>query len=425
MFYRSIPQFLHWISIFIVLSQFWSFVFRPRPPPPPHGRWTFDPDHHANVHTLSQEQCDIAFPELYHSPKESVKLRGNRRIMPRELEIAPGRCMMRLLIYDRELFIIDDGSPEKCYVKNGNERERILGTLSQISLALATAPPSDPLPDIEFSITLDDLPRRSKLHGSFWAYTRKDGPAYDDVWLMPNYAYWSWNYTKAPSWQSIRRSIADTEQVTGWGAKHNKLVWRGKPKMADLRGDLLAMSAGKSWSDVKGVVINEHRDSSDLLTLEEFCGYRYTVQTEGTSYSGRLKYLQLCRSMLISHPLEWQEFHTHLMTAEGEKPNFVETSPDWANLDAIMEFYTTNPDVGEWIAGNAWELFHKRYLTSAAVTCYWRRLITSWASVQGFTPMLYVDERGNKWEGRGKRKMRGEPFAAFAANWPAKPERLP
>jgi hypothetical protein len=123
--------------------------------------------------------------------------------------------------------------------------------------------------------------------------------------------------------------------------------------------------------------------------------------------------------MLISHPLEWQEFHTHLMKTDGIAPNYVETSEHWANLDAIMDFYTKNPVEGKWRATNSWNLFHRRYLTPAAVTCYWRRLMISWAEVQGFTPKLWERDR------EGKRRMRGMPFAAFAANWPADPQFLP
>jgi hypothetical protein len=93
------------ISGFFFLSQFWHFISSPRIPNGPEI-WTFDPDRHANLHTLNQEQCDSAFPELYHSLTKAVKLRGKRPIMPRDLEIRPARCMMRLLIYDREVSYI-------------------------------------------------------------------------------------------------------------------------------------------------------------------------------------------------------------------------------------------------------------------------------------------------------------------------------
>jgi hypothetical protein len=175
-----------------------------------------------------------------------------------------------------QLFVIDSGEPEKCYVANGNERERILGTLAQIDRSLSTSAVSDPsIPNIEFSISLDDLPRRSKPHGTFFGYTRKETPEYDNIWLLPNYAYWSWNYTHAPSWNSIRREIGEAERELPWQKKDPRVVWRGKIKMAKLREELVRVSAGKRWSDIKPVVINDAADehTKDVMNLRQFCGY--------------------------------------------------------------------------------------------------------------------------------------------------------
>jgi hypothetical protein len=106
--------------------------------------------------------------------------------------------------------------------------------------------------------------------------------------------------------------------------------------------------------------------------------YKYTVQTEGTSYSGRLKYLQLCRSALITHPLEWEEFHTHLMRLAGPDVNFIEASANFTNLEAAMNYYRDNDADAEKIARNSYETFARRYLTPAAVsTCCHTRILGS------------------------------------------------
>jgi hypothetical protein len=90
--------------------------------------------------------------------------------------------------------------------------------------------------------------------------------------MMPNYAYWSWNYTHAPSWQSMRRGMAELENELSWERKRNQVVWRGKPYMSGIRGELLKATANKGWSDVKAVNIAKQQDQGDVLTLEEFCG---------------------------------------------------------------------------------------------------------------------------------------------------------
>ena len=282
------------------------------------------------------------------------------------------------------------------------------------------------------------MPRRSKSKGVFLAYTRKEAREYDDIWMMPNYAYWSWNYTHAPSWNSIRREIEQKETEVPWNKKDPRIVWRGKIKMAELRKELVRVSDGKSWSDIKPVVINNASDphTKDVMNLRQFCGYKFTVQTEGTSYSGRLKYLQLCRSALVTHPLEWQEFHTHLMEVAGPNANYIEAMENFANLESAMEYFREHDSEAEMIARNSYETFARRYLTPAAVsshymkaiisvltalqvTCYWRRLFWSWASVQGFEPQLYTAEKD------GSMVMRGTPWTSFAANWPHDPSIIP
>lgn len=147
-------------------------------------------------------------------------------------------------------------------------------------------------------------------------------------------------------------------------------MWRGKIKMAELRKELVRVSEGKTWSDIKPVVINNASDphTKDVMNLRQFCGYKFTVQTEGTSYSGRLKYLQLCRSALVTHPLEWQEFHTHLMEVAGPNANYIEAMENFANLESAMEYFREHDSEAEMIARNSYETFARRYLTPAAVS---------------------------------------------------------
>jgi hypothetical protein len=67
-----------------------------------------------------------------------------------------------------QLFVVNAGKPEECYVVNGNERERILGTLAQIDRALMTTPTSDPsIPNIEFSFLVSHgrIPKSTTIFG--------------------------------------------------------------------------------------------------------------------------------------------------------------------------------------------------------------------------------------------------------------------
>ena len=67
--------------------------------------WTFVPAEHSNIHSLSQAQCSSAFPELYDQLLDTATRRYNTKgpIRYDEVKIAPGRCMLQVLLYEGEV----------------------------------------------------------------------------------------------------------------------------------------------------------------------------------------------------------------------------------------------------------------------------------------------------------------------------------
>lgn len=101
----SLSHLLFYISTFIIVSQLYS-VWRQSAnsyvsyiP----DRWSFNADVHANIHTLNQGQCDAAFPKLYDSLDQAVTRRQGRKVHFQDIEIAEGRCMLRVMIYQGEV----------------------------------------------------------------------------------------------------------------------------------------------------------------------------------------------------------------------------------------------------------------------------------------------------------------------------------
>ncbi|KAH8883764.1 hypothetical protein GQ53DRAFT_798175 [Thozetella sp. PMI_491] len=381
--------------------------------------WVFDPAAAANTHAFSYEKCNLAFPKLFQRIDESVSARGRNAIQLSDLAMVPGRCLVKIMIYDGELFIIDTGKPEDCYVSN--QRERILGTLHLISRAVSSSP--EPVPNIEAVISTDDSPRRSIDRGVLLGFTRPSGEDWANIWLLPDYGYWSWEYTGAPSWEAIRRKIYDLEKELSWADKINKAIWRGKADANPVRQELIDVAKDKPWSDIQNFnvvqMLADDTHAPDRKTLPEFCQYRFPVHTEGYTYSGRLKYLQQCRSVVVTHPLQWEEFHTHLLRSSGPERNFIQTAPSWEDLDQRMTEMMNSPDEAERIANRSYNVFAKRYLTPAAISCYIRRLIDRYASLQDFEVALYEKNK------HGKLELRGVPFSSFVIHWPKDPSIVP
>ena len=192
-----------------------------------------------------------------------------------------------------------------------------------------------------------------------------------------------------------------------WADKIPKLLWRGATMGLELREKLLEVAKDKAWADIK--TIDWHNDESmgkDLKSMAEHCQYKYLINTAGNSYSGRLKYIQNCRSVIVMHEMTWLQHHTHLMVKEGKGQNYVEVQRDFSDLDKAMGKLKADDALARRVADNNVRTFRERYLTPAAEVCYWRRLFQRWADIS-FEPEFYK-------EMDGKKVWRGLPVESYA-----------
>ncbi|KAJ5201986.1 CAZyme family GT90, partial [Penicillium cinerascens] len=351
------------------------------------GAWNYERDRDNLL--LTQGQCDQAFPDLFAEIDRASEARSLNPITIQELDsITPRNGYIRAMIYDQQLYII---------AKEGSIWSREIATLAAINRALVSSP--EPLPNIEFVFNTDDRIDQAAL----WGYARRSED--DLIWLIPDFGYWSWPEIKAGSTKDILLKVESAEKQDGWtwSKKAKKLLWRGVARMGpEIRDKLLEVTNGKSWADVKELGWGDPASmKNDYKTMPEHCDYQYVAQTEGNSYSGRLKYLQMCRSVIVSHKLEWIQHHYHLLRSSGPEQNFVEVERDWSDLENKMDWLLSHEKDAQRIADNNVKVFRERYLTQAAEVCYWRRLIRQWAKVSDFKPEFYKeDETGNKvWRG--------------------------
>ncbi|KAI2701969.1 CAZyme family GT90 [Penicillium roqueforti] len=349
------------------------------------GSWDYQRDRDNLM--LTQDQCDQAFPDLYTELDRARDDRKSRPISLKELDAIPARNgYIRAMIYDQQLYVID---------KEGSIWSREKATLSAINRAIISSP--EPLPNIEFAFNTDDSVDELPL----WGYARRAKDK--SIWLIPDFGYWSWPETKAGSTREVQAKAewAEEEGLT-WSNKTAKLLWRGVPIMGPtIRDKLLQVTKDKSWADVKALVWND-KDSlkNDYKTMPEHCEYQYVAQTEGNTYSGRLKYLQSCRSVVVSHELEWIQHYYHLMKSSGPEQNFVQVRRDWSDLERQMQYLLSHDDEARRIADNSVQIFRERYLSPAAEVCYWRRLMREWKKVIDFEPEFFKMVDGKKeWRG--------------------------
>ena len=284
--------------------------------------------------------------------------------------------------------------------KNVNTRDQ--ATLLALHRAILTSP--EPLPNIEFTFNADDI---ASPEDTTWAYSRQETD--EKIWLMPDFGYWSWPEPKIGSYAEVQMKATAMDTKVPWTKKTDKLVWRGAMLDLLVREQLLQASEGHEWSDVR--ILNWEDEaqgkSHNVLSMDEHCGYKFVAHTEGVSYSARLQNLQNCQSVIVAHKLKWLQHHHHLMVTSGPDQNFVEVGEDWSGLDIAMDMLIDDDELAEKIAKNSIKTFREHYLTPAAETCYWRKLIKGWATVS-FEPEFY-----NKTKKGEAKKWRGLPVESY------------
>ncbi|PNS17444.1 hypothetical protein CAC42_7127 [Sphaceloma murrayae] len=418
----------------------------PLPAPNTTLPWTYIPSQHAHRLTLSRSQCLSSFPHLYNEIHRAASHRRHNVITPSDLTTAwRGDGIVHALIHAQQLYVLEARA-----VSDRNHRPRHLATLHALHRALSAS--TEDLPDIEFTITDHDSPDFGVVRGqeghTTWAYSRL--PDQENLWLVPDFGFWGWPDVNLRSYGEVRRRIGSTglddggqgEGEVQWAEKEDKLVWRGSVNVGsrDVRTALLEQSKGMEWSSVFGMDWGNGTDvKSKLIGMEDHCRYKFVAQTEGNTYSARLKYLLNCGSLVISHEARFLEHFTHLLRKEGSEQNYVQVKRDWRDLKGTMKWLLTEEgdERAEEVARRSKEVFRDRYLSPAAEACYWRELVRGWSEVQGFTPQFWeeveVDEDGEKKKKKKKktiRKPRGVPFESYAimeaVDWtmPSKPRKI-
>lgn len=396
--WRGLSAFLTllvFIQFYLIISHGRGTPYRPSaqppqvitaPPRPAPGQWRFEAARDANNPALTSEQCDAAFPDLYHEIDRSVKYWNDKKhmITPDDIDIGWRRdAAMRVLVHDNQLRIVQ--------AKNtwgGPYFKRALPVLSQLHRALLGASAAgEMMPDIEFAVTVDDMsliPGEKGDTHSIWAFTRnRDNRAHDREWVMPDFNFWANQgdsfYDMELRAQAYDAPIAD---------KIPQAVWRGVRWTNEaVRGPLLDNSEGKEWADILEM---NWENKTNFMRMEDLCRYAYVVHTEGRSWSGRLKFLLNCNSVPVVHDLIWRAHSYHLLIPDGPDQNYLPVRRDFSDLEQKITYLLAHPDEAQRIADNAVKTFRARYLTMAAESCYWRRLVKGYSEVS-FAPEPFED----------------------------------
>lgn len=352
---------------------------------------------------LTDAECASAFPDLYTDIDRAVsywKANGHN-ITAQDIDISEAHAAMRILIHRNELRILES---KNAVDRITAARDRAEGVINLIQRALDSAMVArELLPTVEIALNFKDDAEPSSEEGdthSFWSFARHvSKESHQRLWLMPNFDFWY--YMPSGSFGDAKREAMQHDGP--FSTKIPKLVWRGNPEYGpELRNALLDTTRDKGWADVLSV-----NEIETWMRVDEFCKYAMTVYTEGVTYSGRLKLLMNCRSLLFVHEPQYETHYSHLLVTQGPDQNAVLVKRDWSDLEQKVKYYLSHPDEAEKIITSSLKKFRSRYTTRAATSCYVRRLIRGYAQV-AFTPEVHVPMK----DGEGV-KLRGRPYEMF------------
>lgn len=373
----------------------------------PAETWNFDLQRDELNFGLSDEQCQIAFPNLYYELDRARDhlLKQNRKLTEEDVQVDKEGATnswrhgeFHCMIYDGELYVIKE-------VKGEPDRSRGLAALANMYRALTAIPNPRSIPNIEFVIDIEDKANLGETQPDRvrWAWARpKDNPW---LWVMPDFDGWAYPDDGVGGYVNFRDDVRDVEAEfkEGWHDKEAKLSWRGSLAVnTGLRQGLVAAAENKSWSNVEAI---DWHNRSNIMAMTDFCRYQYVAHTEGNSWSGRLRYLQNCNNVPVIHKLEYVAHYYPLLKDSGPHQNYVKVERDWSDLDETMEALLKDPQKSHRIAAESTRLFRDRYLTPAAEACYWRKMFRNWRQVMALEPRKYDTfedgtrvRRGVSWE---------------------------
>lgn len=355
------------------------------------------------VDGLTDRQCTETFPELYQDIDRAVAhwKRIGHTINAADVDITDAKTCMRILIHRNELRILES---KHAVDPMGSSPDRALGVLHLFQRALdASMAAGEELPTVEIALNFEDDADQLGSAGdtkTFFAAARTLGKeSHERIWLMPNFDFWY--YKPTGSFSDAKR---DAMQHDGaFANKIPQIVWRGNPSFnPDIRGGLIDATKGKDWANVASVSASEN-----WMSVDDFCKYAMTVYTEGVTYSGRLKFLMNCESLLFSHEPKYETHYSHLLKREGAEQNFVSVKRDWSDLEQKVQHFLQNPEQAESVIANSLATFRSRYTTRAATSCYIRRLIKRYGEVS-FRPETTVPTKDNN-----RVKLRGYAYEKF------------
>lgn len=248
---------------------------------------------------------------------------------------------------------------------------------------------------MDIVINVRDYPQVSSRWHSYVVLSFSKDHNHLDI-IYPAWTFWSGGpaFEQYPTglgrWDLIREHIVKYYQE--WETKETKAFFRGS-RTSSQRDTLILLSRAlphliearytknQAWRSLSDTLGDE---PVPTIPLEEQCKYKYLFNLRGVAASFRYKHLFLCKSLVLNVNSTWGEFFYYQL-----KPwiHYVPVAEDFSDAQDIILFLQENDQVAQKIANTGFD-FIWNHLTLDSVECYWKQLLTKYAKLLRYKPVL-------------------------------------
>ena len=318
----------------------------------------------------TQADCIQDYPHLYDAIDVSISHYENHSLQRIDLEKTFEGAESEftwVVIRNNKLYVRS---------RHGGFQSRVQAVLADLNRAILTSP--ERLPDIEFLFNTADSAPSDRYTPVFGLSRGLDERAF----LIPDFGYWAWPEPLVNGFTEFQDQADLVEEEVPWTKKKDQLFWRGNVRMNVERERLVSICElhNETWGNVRDIDWGNLKEG-DRSDMADHCRYKFLAHVEGARYSARLKYLQHCNSVIVTHERQWTTHLSHLLETEGVEQNIVVVGPDFKNVEVVMKDLLSDEERAQEIAQNSQNLFGKRYGRLGAEVCYWRQLIRGYHSI--------------------------------------------
>ncbi|XP_004309206.1 PREDICTED: O-glucosyltransferase rumi homolog [Fragaria vesca subsp. vesca] len=161
--------------------------------------------------------------------------------------------------------------------------------------------------------------------------------------VFPDWSFWGWPETNIAPWENLLEQLVEGNRRSRWVDREPYAYWKGNPKVAETRQDLLKCNVSEEHEWNARVYAQnwtlEEKAGFKKSDLASQCVHRYKIYIEGSAWSVSNKYILACDSVTLLVRPRYNDFfmrglmpvHHYWPVRDDDKCRSIKYAVDWGN----------------------------------------------------------------------------------------------